>query len=27
MEYFDIELIYQHLKDNYPTGDELKLLT
>lgn len=26
MEYFDIELIYQHLKDNYPIGDQLKLL-
>lgn len=27
MEYFDIELIYQHLKDNYPNKDELKKLT
>lgn len=26
MEYFDIELIYQYLKDNYPNIDELKLI-
>jgi hypothetical protein len=26
MEYFDIELIYQHLKDNYPNIDPLMML-
>lgn len=27
MNYFDIELIYQYLKDNYPNVDELKLIS
>jgi len=27
MEYFDIELIYQHLKDNYPSAEEIKKLS